>query len=105
MSERAAAGAQGRAPSRGPIAVGHAGSVILLEADTGRVIWERSLAEISGATACDGQPVSVRLVASTVVAGAMGHVFALAVEDGSVLWHVNRRGRGAGTTSLATEQD
>jgi outer membrane protein assembly factor BamB len=77
----------------------------LLEADTGRVIWERSLAEISGATACDGQPVSVRLVASTVVAGAMGHVFALAVEDGSVLWHVDRRGRGAGTTSLATEQD
>ena len=78
---------------------------MLLEVATGRVIWERSLGEISGAAACDGQPVNVHLVASTVVAGAMGHVFALAVEDGSVLWHVDRRSRGAGTTSLATERD
>lgn len=105
MSERVAAGAEGRASSRGLIAVGHAGSVTLLDAATGRVIWECSLAKISGASACDGQPVSVRLVGSTVVAGAMGHVFAFAVEDGSVLWHVDRRSRGAGTTSLGTEQD
>ena len=99
------AGAESRAPSRELIAVGHAGSVMLLEVATGRVIWERSLAEIPGATACDGQPVEVRLVASTVVAGAMGHVFALAVEDGSVLWHVDRRNRGTGATTLATERD
>jgi hypothetical protein len=35
----------------------------------------------------------------------MGHVFALALEDGSLIWQINRRGRGAGETSLATERD
>jgi hypothetical protein len=87
------------------LAVGHAGAVTLLEVSTGRICWERALAELPGGLPCEGQPVSVRLVNSTVIAAAMGHVFALAVGDGSLLWHVDRRGRGAGATSLAIERD
>jgi len=87
------------------VAVGHAGCVLLIEVATGRVIWERALAEIPGARACDGQPVDVRLIASRVIAGAMGHVFALGLEDGSVLWHVERRRRGEGATRLAIERN
>jgi outer membrane protein assembly factor BamB len=94
-----------RCPSADVVAVGHAGCVLLLEAATGRLIWELSLAEVPGGSACEGEPVSVRLVNACVIAGAMGHVFALALEDGSVLWHVARRGRGAGATSLAIERD
>jgi outer membrane protein assembly factor BamB len=89
----------------GVVAVGHAGSVLLIEAATGRVLWERQLADVPGGSACAGEPVSVRLVNAAVIAGAMGHVFALALEDGSVLWHVARRGRGAGATSLAVRRD
>lgn len=87
------------------LAVGHAGSVMLLEAATGRIVWERALREFPGGLPCEGQPVSVRVVNSTIIAAAMGHVFALAAEDGSLIWHVNRRGRGDGATSLAIERD
>jgi hypothetical protein len=47
----------------------------------------------------------VRLVNSTLIAACMGHVFAFAAEDGSLLWQLNRRGRGDGATSLAIERD
>jgi hypothetical protein len=47
----------------------------------------------------------VRLVSDTLVAACMGHVFAFAAEDGSLLWQVNRRARGEGVTSLASERD
>jgi len=47
----------------------------------------------------------VRLIDDTVIAASMGHVFALSVEDGSLIWQVNRRGRGAGETSIATNRD
>jgi outer membrane protein assembly factor BamB len=87
------------------IAVGHAGLVMLLEAATGRIVWERALTSLPAGTPCEGQPVVVRLVNSTVIAACMGHVFALAAEDGSLLWQVNRRGRGDGTTSLAIERE
>jgi hypothetical protein len=87
------------------VAVGHAGSVLLLEVTSGRIVWERALTELPAGQPCDGQPVAVRLVNETVVAACMGHVFALALEDGSLIWQINRRGRGAGETSLATEQD
>jgi len=87
------------------VSVGHAGCVLLIEVATGRVIWERALAEIPGASACDGQPVDVRVITSSVIAGAMGHVFAFGLEDGSLLWHVDRRRRGNGTTRLATERN
>lgn len=83
------------------VAVGHAGHVHVMDVATGRTLWTRSLAEKTGASACDGQPVSVRVVDETVLAGCMGHVFALKIEDGSVLWHVAHRARGAGETSLA----
>jgi outer membrane protein assembly factor BamB len=74
---------------------------MLIETATGRLLWEAVLAETPGASACDGEPVAVRLTDTCVVAGTMGHVFALALEDGSVLWHIDRRSRGAGATSLA----
>jgi hypothetical protein len=77
----------------------------VIEATTGRLKWERVLAELPAGQPCEGQPVSVRIVAEIVIAAAMGHVFAFAIEDASLLWHVNRRGRGAGETSLATERD
>jgi hypothetical protein len=83
------------------VAVGHAGYVCLIDATTGRTIWERSLAEIAGAAACAGQAVSVAVADETVLAGSMGHLFALRIEDGSILWHVDRRNRGAGDTSLS----
>lgn len=85
--------------------MGHAGAVTLIEAETGRLVWERALAEFPAGLPCEGQAVSVRIVAETVVAACMGHVFAFAIEDGELLWQVNRRGRGAGETSLATERD
>jgi hypothetical protein len=87
------------------VAVGHAGSVLLLEVASGRIVWERALTELPAGQPCDGQPVAVRLVNDTVVAACMGHVFALALEDGSLIWQINRRGRGAGETTLATERD
>lgn len=83
------------------VAVGHAGHVNLLDATTGRALWKQSLADVAGASACEGQPVSVGIADDIVLAGSMGHVFALNLEDGSVLWHTEQRGRGAGETSLA----
>jgi hypothetical protein len=79
--------------------------VLLLEVASGRIVWERALTERPAGQPCDGQPVAVRLVNETVVAACMGHVFALALEDGSLIWQINRRGRGAGETTLATERD
>ena len=83
------------------VAAGHAGRVMLIETATGRLLWEKVLAEVPGASACDGEPVAVRLTDTCVLTGTMGHVFALALEDGSLLWHIDRRSRGAGATSLA----
>jgi len=87
------------------VAVGHAGAVLLLELATGRVVWERTLTEFPAGLPCEGQPVAVRLVDDTVIAACMGHVFALSIEDGTLIWQVNRRGRGAGETSLAINRD
>lgn len=91
--------------SRALVAVGHAGTVMLIEVATGRVVWERALADLPAGLPCEGQPVLVRIVAETVIGACMGHVFAFAIEDGTLVWQVNRRGRGAGETSLATERD
>jgi len=91
--------------SRAVVAVGHAGAVMLLEVATGRLVWERALADLPAGLPCEGQPVAVRITAGTLIAASMGHVFAFAMEDGSLLWQVNRRGRGSGETSLATERD
>lgn len=87
------------------VAVGHAGSVLLLDIATGRLLWERALAEFPAGLPCDGQPVTVRLIADTVIAASMGHVFALSAFDGSLIWQVNRRGRGGGETCLAVSED
>ncbi len=84
------------------IAVGHAGYVHLLDAATGETLWSRVLSAEKGASSCEGQPVSVEISDETVIAGAMGHVFALKIEDGSVLWHVHHAARGSGETSLST---
>jgi hypothetical protein len=73
---------------------------MLIDTAKGRLLWETILAEAPGASACDGEPVAVRLIDTGVIAGTMGHVFALRLEDGSVLWHIDRRSRGAGVTSL-----
>ncbi len=83
------------------VAVGHAGKVHLVDVVTGRLIWTRPLTETPGASACEGQAVSVGITEGIVLAGSMGHVFALRIEDGLMLWHVAERGRGAGETSLA----
>lgn len=101
MPERSTSSEQ----SRSLLALGHAGVVTLIEAASGRLVWERALADMPAGLPCEGQPVSVRIVGETVVAASMGHVFAFAIEDGTLLWQVNRRGRGDGATSLATERD
>jgi outer membrane protein assembly factor BamB len=85
------------------VAVGHAGHVHLLDIATGRSIWSQALAAAAGASGCDGQPVSVMIVDATVLAGSTGHVFALRLEDGSIIWHADHRGRGEGETSLAVD--
>jgi outer membrane protein assembly factor BamB len=83
------------------VAVGHAGHVHLLDAATGRTLWSCALAAQKGASACEGQPVSVGIADEIVLAGSMGHVFALRLDDGTVLWRSEQRTRGAGETSLA----
>ena len=87
------------------IAVGHAGTVLLLEVGSGRIVWEKALADQPAGAPCEGQPVAVRLVSGTLVAACIGQVFALSADDGSLLWQINRRGRGDGATSLAIERD
>lgn len=87
------------------VVVGHAGSVMLLEVGSGRIVWQKALTDLPAGQPCDGQPVAVRLVDGIVIAGCMGHVFALSADDGSLIWQVNRRGRGAGETSLAIERE
>lgn len=83
------------------VAVGHAGSVRLLDLTTGATLWTCELAAEPGASACDGQAVTVGIVDEIVIAGSMGHVFAIARDSGAVLWHADQRSRGAGETSLA----
>ncbi|MDQ8698719.1 PQQ-binding-like beta-propeller repeat protein [Hyphomicrobium sp. LHD-15] len=90
-----------RARAGASVAVGHAGQVYLLEAATGRKLWTQALATLTGASACEGQPVSVAISDEIVLAGCMGTVFALSIEDGSLLWRMDGRTRGAGETSLA----
>jgi len=105
LPEQASSGSTAACVSGSVVAVGHAGRVLLIEVATGRVIWERVLADIPGASVCDGQPIDLHLMASRVIAGAMGHVFALGLEDGSVFWHVDLRRRGDGATRIATERN
>jgi outer membrane protein assembly factor BamB len=83
------------------VAVGHAGHVHLLDIKTGQVLWTRALAAEPGASACEGQPVTISIADGIVVAAAMGHVFAIRRDDGIVMWHTEQRARGAGETSLA----
>lgn len=91
--------------SRAVLAIGHAGSVLLVEAASGRVLWARSLTDLPAGAPCDGQPVEVEIVEELVIAACMGQVFALSLEDASLLWQVNRRGRGEGATSIAVKRE
>jgi outer membrane protein assembly factor BamB len=90
--------------SRAVLAVGHAGNVLLIETAGGRILWEVSLAELPAGAPCEGQPVKVEFVDDCVIAACMGQVFALSIEDGAVLWQVNRRGRGDASTNIAVKQ-
>lgn len=83
------------------VAVGHAGRVHLLDLETGRAYWTRDLALEKGASACQGQPVSVRISDFAVIAGSMGHVFAIRIDNGTVAWRLAEPSRGAGETSLS----
>lgn len=83
------------------VAVGHAGHVHLLDLKSGRTLWTYALAGMRGASACEGQPVTVGVLGEVVFAGSMGHVFAIRVENGELLWHSDQRSRGAGETNLA----
>lgn len=83
------------------VAVGHAGHVHLIALETGRTLWTCALAVEKGASACEGQPVTVGIADEIVLAASMGHVFALRLDDGAVLWHTEQRSRGAGETTIA----
>jgi len=83
------------------VAVGHAGRVHLLDLETGKAHWTCDLALEKGASACHGQPVSVRISDHTVIAGSMGYVFAIRIDNGTVAWRLAEPSRGAGETSLS----
>jgi outer membrane protein assembly factor BamB len=83
------------------VAVGHAGHVHLLDLGTGQTLWTVVLSAEVGTSACDGQPVTVGIVNDIVLAGCMGHVFAIRIDSGMLLWHTEHRARGAGETNLA----
>ena len=83
------------------VAVGHAGQVHLLDLDTGKTLWTFKLSSEKSASACDGQPVTVSVADEIVLAASMGHVFALRLDDGTLMWHTEHRARGSGETSLA----
>lgn len=85
------------------VAVGHAGQVHLLDLETGDTHWSFDLALVKGASACDGQPVTVRIFDAIVLAASMGHIFALRVADGTLLWRSEKQSRRAGKMSVAVE--
>jgi outer membrane protein assembly factor BamB len=83
------------------VAVGHAGQVHLLDLDTGKTLWTFKLTSEKSASACDGQPVAVSVADEIVLAASMGHVFALRLDDGTMMWHAQHPARGSGEMSLA----
>jgi outer membrane protein assembly factor BamB len=83
------------------VAVGHAGLVYLLQVKSGKTLWTYALSAEEGASGCEGQPVTVGIVGEVVLAGSMGHVFAIRLENGELLWHKDQRSRGAGETNFA----
>jgi outer membrane protein assembly factor BamB len=88
-------------PAVNVLAVGYAGQVHLLDLETGATHWSFELALEKGASACDGQPVTVRICDEIVLAASMGHIFALRIDDGTVLWRSEKQSRGAGAMSVA----
>jgi outer membrane protein assembly factor BamB len=84
------------------IVVGHAGHIFGLEPETGRVTWSVDLASLDNCSDCASEPVEIEADDSAIVyAACAGHVFRIAVEDGSVHWHSSVRRRGSSKTSLA----
>ncbi len=84
------------------IVVGHAGHIFGLETDTGRLSWSIDIASLSECGDCAGQAVKVEAEGVAIVyAACAGHIFRIAVEDGSIQWHSNLRQRGSSETSLA----
>ena len=83
------------------VAVGHAGHVHLLDLERGHTLWTFKLSSEKSASACEGQPVTVGVADEIVLAASMGHVFALRLDDGTLMWHTEHRVRGSGETSLA----
>ena len=84
------------------IIVGHAGHLFGLKADTGQVSWSIDFASLDQCGGCAGEAVEVQPADdATVYAACAGHVFRIAVDDGSIHWHSSLRQRGSSDTSLA----
>ena len=82
--------------------IGSNGFVCAIDPQSGVEVWRRRLQE--GVLKATGHSdVSVIVRAGVVYAGSQGHLFALAAEDGSVLWHNEMKGLGYNDVSLAFE--
>jgi outer membrane protein assembly factor BamB len=77
------------------IYVGIKGSVIVLDAATGRQVW---------ATKLKGSDfVNVVVEGEKIFAATYGEVFCLDRQSGRVLWHNELKGYGRGLVSIATD--
>lgn len=88
------------------IVVGHAGHAFGLDPEKGHVTWSIDFASLNECGDCAGQAVEIEASnAAIVYAACAGHVFRIAIEDGSIQWHSNLRRRGSSETSLALAID
>ncbi len=84
------------------IVVGHAGHAFGLDREKGRVTWSIDFASLDECGDCAGQAVEIEADNNAgVYAACAGHVFRIAVDDGSIQWHANLRRRGSSETTLA----
>jgi outer membrane protein assembly factor BamB len=85
-----------------PLIIGSNGFVAAIDPATGQECWRTGLplGMMGGTAACD---VSVLVSDGRVLAGARGHLFGLAIEDGKILWQNDLKGMGYNDVSMAME--
>jgi outer membrane protein assembly factor BamB len=85
-----------------PLVIGSNGFVSRIDSATGAELWRTPL--LPGLlTKTAYVDVSVLLRGDVVFAGAHGHLFGLALEDGRILWKNELKGMGYNDVALAME--
>ena len=82
--------------------IGSNGHVCAIDSQTGVEIWRTRLQQ-SVMSATRSEDVSVLVRDGTVYAGSQGHLFALAVTSGEILWHNALKGLRFNDIALAFE--